>query len=174
MLWSGHSLTWFVLEVSCVEGIPPERRIALFNRRNILLGMAATAAALPVQRAFANTSQRLFFYELYKKGTTTLSDRAVSLDGTPVEIVGFMAPPLKAESPFFVLTDIPMETCPFCDDIAFWPDNIIYVTSDEELPMVPFNRQIRVAGTLSVGEATDAETGFVSLVRLQHAIVTRS
>lgn len=146
----------------------------MINRRNILLGAAATAVALPVQRVLANDPQRMFFYELYKKGTTTLSERALSLGGTPVEIVGFMAPPLKAESPFFVLTDIPMQTCPFCDEIAFWPDNIIYVTSDAELPMVPYDRQIRVAGTLDLGEAKDEATGFVSLVRLKHAAVTRS
>jgi hypothetical protein len=115
-----------------------------------------------------------FSSELYNKGTTTLSPRALNLDGTPVEIVGFMAPPLKAESPFFVLTDVPMLTCPFCDEIAYWPDNIIYVTSNQELPIVPYNRQIRVAGTLSVGEAKDEATGFVSLVRLQNAAVIRS
>jgi hypothetical protein len=144
------------------------------NRREIILGMAAAAAALPVQQAFANNPPRMFFYELYKKGTTTLSERALGLSGTPVEIVGFMAPPLKAESPFFVLTDVPMLTCPFCDEIALWPDNIIYVTSDGELPMLPYDRQIRVAGTLEVGEAKDEATGFVSLVRLSRAAVTRS
>lgn len=146
----------------------------MFNRRTVLFGMAATAAALPAQRALASDSERLFFYELYNKGTTTLSDKALSLDGNPVEIVGFMAPPLKAESPFFVLTDVPMLTCPFCDEIAYWPDNIIYVTSNQELPVVPYNRQIRVAGTLSLGEKTDEATGFVSLVRLQDATVIRS
>lgn len=144
------------------------------NRRHFILGMAATAAALPVQQVLANSPQRMFFYELYNKGTTVLSERALALDGTTVEIVGFMAPPLKAEAPFFVLTDVPMQTCPFCDEIALWPDNIIYVTSDAELPMIPYDRQIRVAGTLELGEATDEATGFVSLVRLTRAAVTRS
>jgi hypothetical protein len=146
----------------------------MITRRQTLLGMGAAAVAMPLKAAFASEPQRLFFYELYNKGTTTLSEKALALQGTPVEIVGFMAPPLKAESPFFVLTDIPMETCPFCDEIAFWPDNIIYVTSQQELPSVPFDRQIRVAGTLDLGEATDPETGFVSLVRLKDAGVTRT
>jgi hypothetical protein len=170
----GQVVDMVTLEDFVFDEVPLERRRTLFNRRKILLGMAATAAALPVQRSFANDAERLFFYELYKKGTTTLSEQALGLDGTRVEVVGFMAPPLKAESPFFVLTDVPMQTCPFCDEIAYWPDNIISVTSDEELPMVPYTRQIRVAGTLSVGEATDEATGFVSLVRLQQAVVTRS
>jgi hypothetical protein len=146
----------------------------MINRREIILGMAATVAALPVQQALADTPQRMFFYELYKKGTTTLSERALGLSGTAVEIVGFMAPPLKAESPFFVLTNTPMLTCPFCDEIALWPDDIIYVTSDAELPMLPYDREIRVAGMLELGEQTDEATGFVSLVRLKHAAVTRS
>ena len=144
------------------------------NRRQIIIAMAAAAAALPAQRVFASAPPRMFFYELYKKGTTTLSERSLALSGTQVEIVGFMAPPLKAKSPFFVLTDVPMQSCPFCDEIALWPDNIIYVTSDAELPLLPYDRQIRVAGTLEVGEARDEATGFVSLVRLTGAAVTRS
>ena len=146
----------------------------MITRRQTFLGMGAAALAMPLKAAFASDPQRLFFYELYNKGTTTLSEKALGLQGVPVEIVGFMAPPLKAESPFFVLTDIPMETCPFCDEIAFWPDNIIYVTSHDVLPSVPFDRQIRVAGILDLGEATDPDTGFVSLVRLKDAGVTRS
>jgi hypothetical protein len=136
--------------------------------------MGAAAVAMPLGPVLAAEPGRLFFYEIYNKGTTTLSEKALALKGSPVEIVGFMAPPLKAESPFFVLTDIPMETCPFCDDIAFWPDNIIYVTSNEVLPSVPFDRQIRVSGTFDVGEQTDPATGFVSLVRLKDAAVTRT
>jgi hypothetical protein len=116
---------------------------------------------------------RLFFYQIYSEGTK-LSDLATQLAGKQVEIVGFMAPPLKAESPFFVLTNKPMETCPFCDEIALWPDNIIYATGDRPLQAVPFDRQIRVAGMLDLGPQTDEATGFVSLVRLKHAVVSRA
>ena len=146
----------------------------MITRRTLLQGVAATAAALPVQRASRANRGGCFSMTSTSRARPRCSEKALGLNGTPVEIVGFMAPPLKAESPFFVLTDIPMETCPFCDDIAFWPDNIIYATSHEDLPMVPFDRQIRVAGTLEVGEKTDPETGFVSLVRLTQARVTRS
>jgi hypothetical protein len=145
----------------------------MITRRQTLVGVAAVAIAGPVQPALAARPTRLFFYQIYSQGTE-LSDHAMKLAGEKVEIVGFMAPPLKAESPFFVLTNEPMETCPFCDEIAFWPDNIIYVTSDRPLPTVPFDRQIRVAGTLDLGPKTDEATGFVSLVRLQHAAITRA
>jgi hypothetical protein len=126
------------------------------------------AALLPLRSSLAADTERLFFYQLYSSGTE-LSDLAKSLAGKWVEIVGYMAPPLKAESAFFVLTDTPMETCPFCDEIALWPDNIIYVTGDEVLPILPFNRQIRVSGILELGPDIDQATGFVSLVRLRHA-----
>ena len=33
-----------------------------------------------------------------------------------VEMRGYMAPPLKPEIDFFVLTSLPTAICPFCDD----------------------------------------------------------
>src|SRR5215212_6329257 len=145
----------------------------MITRRETLVGVAAAAIAGAVRPALAANPTRLFFYQIYSEGTK-LSDLAMQLAGKDVEIVGFMAPPLKAESPFFVVTNKPMETCPFCDEIALWPDNIIYATSDRPLQTVPFDRQIRVAGTLDLGPQTDPATGFVSLVRLRHAVVTRA
>jgi len=145
----------------------------MITRRQTLVGAAAAAILGPFTPALADSPARLFFYQIYSKGTQ-LSDLAMSLAGKKVEIVGFMAPPLKTQVPFFVLTDVPMETCPFCDEIAFWPDNIIYATSDAVLETVAFDRQIRVSGVLDLGPQTDPETGFVSLVRLQHVGVTRA
>lgn len=145
----------------------------MINRRQALLGMAATTLATGIRPVFAAETPRLFFYQLYDSGTK-LSDTALGLSGQRVEIVGFMAPPLKAEAEFFVLTDVPMEFCPFCDEIALWPDNIIYVTSDRVIPTVPYNRQIRVSGILDLGEETDPATGFVSLVRLEEARLERA
>lgn len=138
-----------------------------------MLGIAATGTALYVHPVFAAETPRLFFYQLYSEGIE-LSDTTLGLAGQRVEIVGFMAPPLKADSSFFVLTDVPMEVCPFCDEIAQWPTNIIYVTSDRRIPSVPYNRQIRVSGVLDVGEELDPATGFVSLIRLEDAEVIRA
>jgi hypothetical protein len=145
----------------------------LITRRQALVGAAAVgaAAALPLRPAFA--AERLFFYQLYSTGTE-LSETALALNGKAIEMVGFMAPPLKAEADFFVLTDVPMEFCPFCDEIALWPDNIIYVTSDRPIPTIPFNREIRVEGILDLGAEVDPATGFVSLVRLEQARVVRA
>jgi hypothetical protein len=145
----------------------------MITRRQTLVGAAAAAVAGAFGPALAADPARLFFYQLYSEGTK-LSDLAMQLAGKQVEIVGFMAPPLKAESPFFVLTNKPMETCPFCDEIALWPDNIVYVTGDRPLQTIPYDRQIRVAGVLDLGPQTDEATGFVSLVRLKHAVVSRA
>ena len=98
-----------------------------------------------------------------------LGPKPVSLTGQPVEMVGFMAPPLKAESNFFVLTSMPMAVCPFCETEAQWPDDIVLVITDDIFSAVPFNRPIRVHGTLETGFVKDEETGFVSLIRLVDA-----
>ena len=56
----------------------------MITRRNILAGMAAVAVVLPARPILANDPRRLFFYDLYVKGTTTLSDKALGLNATPV------------------------------------------------------------------------------------------
>src|SRR5713226_3676451 len=56
-----------------------------------------------------------------------MSDKLVALNGKPVEITGFMTPPLKAEAGFFVLTREPVSLCPFCNSDADWPSDIIVV-----------------------------------------------
>lgn len=80
-----------------------------------------------------------------------------------------MAPPLDADARFFVLTHAPMATCPFCSEAAEWPDSILLVRPKRALRPVPYTRQLLVTGRLELGEERDAETGFVSLVRLTGA-----
>ena len=137
------------------------------------LGMAGLAAGLllparPGQAADAT----LAFGELYGKVSVlglTFSDKVRTLDGRPVGMRGFMAPPLKAEAKFFVLTEIPMSICPFCSSDADWPDNIVVVYLDAAQTFVQANAPIEARGRLQVGSWTDPETGFVSLLRLVDA-----
>ena len=82
---------------------------------------------------------------------------------------GFMAPPLKADAHFFVLTESPVSLCPFCSTDADWPDNIVVVFLSDKQEFVQANRLIEVVGTLEVGSRMDEETGFVSLVRIVNA-----
>ena len=108
------------------------------------------------------------FAELYTTGVE-LTPKAKSLAGKEVAMSGFMAPPLKAEADFFVLTRVPMAVCPFCDSQMDWPDDIVLVKLDDIVAFTPFNRRILVKGRLEVGFVKDSETGFVSFVRLTSA-----
>lgn len=124
--------------------------------------------ALATTRA-AWAAEQISFDELYGKISVlglTFSDKVKALEGKPVRMRGFMAPPLKAEADFFVLTQIPMALCPFCSSDADWPDDIIVVYLDRAQTFEQANRTIEVSGTLEVGSRTDPETGFVSLLRI--------
>lgn len=106
------------------------------------------------------------FYDGYNIRTgLVLSDKLVSLDGQEVVIEGYMAPPLKAELDWFVLTRIRLEYCPFCSTAADWPDDIALVYLDEGT-IRPTQKPMRLHGRLEVGPAVDPETGMVSLVRI--------
>ncbi len=106
------------------------------------------------------------FYDGFNMRTgLVLSDKLVSLDGETVVMEGYVAPPLKPEIDFFVLTSIPLASCPFCSTAADWPDDIalVYLPQAE----VAYSAYpVRVTGKLEVGSSVDAETGMVSLVRI--------
>lgn len=139
----------------------PDRRRALA----VMGGAALSLAAWPA-RAAADT---ISFDELYGKVSVlglTFSDKVKALEGKPVAMRGFMAPPLKAEANFFVLTEMPMALCPFCSSDADWPDDIIVVYLDRAQTFEQANGIIEVSGKLEVGSWTDPETGFVSLLRI--------
>ena len=149
--------------------LQPSRR-----RRRLALGMAGLAACLnlPAARPARAAPSPLTVGELYGKVSVlglTFSDKVRSLAGKPVSMRGFMAPPLKPEARFFVLTEIPMSICPFCSSDADWPDNIVVVYLDRAQDFVQANAPIEVQGTLEVGSWLDPETGFVSLLRLVDA-----
>lgn len=140
------------------------------TRRRWVLGMGCIAAlAISVPKRARAAVSRLGFEELYGKVSVlglSFSDKTKQLAGQPVRMQGFMAPPLKAEAQFFVLTEIPMSLCPFCSSDADWPDNIVVVYLGEKQTFEQANRMIDVTGRLEVGSWTDPETGFVSLVRI--------
>lgn len=136
------------------------------NRRNFVR-TALLAGALPVAGPLPAlaSAPSLKFRELYVRGTE-LTDKARVLQGQEVEMIGYMAPPLKPEIRFFVLTKLPMSTCPFCESEAQWPDDLVLALSNEPLDVVRYTDLIRVKGTFETGFKKDADTGFVSFVRL--------
>lgn len=146
------------------------------SRRHVLATLAGALAATRLGPARAATPE-LSFGDLYKSfGVLGLqfSDTVEALKGQTVQMKGFMAPPLKAEAKFFVLSEIPLSICPFCSSDADWPDDIVVVYLQKKQTFVQYNAGIRVTGTLEVGPWIDPETGFVSQLRLRDAAFDRA
>lgn len=134
------------------------------TRRTVLA--ALPTLAMP---SFLRASQdAVKMRDLYNKDLS-FSDLATSLEGARIAVTGFMAPPLKAESRFFVLTKSPMAVCPFCETEAEWPDDILATYTKRKIDVIPFNVRIQVQGALALGTFRDEDTGFVSRIRLLDA-----
>jgi len=132
----------------------------------------AWAASSSAALAAAGDPVAITFEGLYKSFGVLgyqFADPIVALTGRPVQIAGYMAPPLKAESDFFVLTREPLAICPFCQSDADWPVDIVVVYLAEASPLVTAGARVLVTGRLELGSWTDPETGFVSLVRITGA-----
>jgi len=141
-------------------------------RRRTMLGMIGLSPLVALAEPAAASVPQLGFDDLYGKISVLgleFSDKVKTLKGQTVEMSGFMAPPLKAEAQFFVLTEIPMSICPFCSTDSDWPDNIVVIYLDEKQTFVQSGTRIAVSGTLEVGGWTDEETGFRSQLRLRGA-----
>ena len=143
-------------------------RGSLTRRRAVLgsVGGLATSAARAADLA------SLQFDQLYKSFGVRgyeFSDVLLGLKGRQVAMRGYMAPPLKPESRFFVLTGQPLALCPFCQSDADWPADIVVVYLRNVSAMVGGGDRVTVNGRLEVGSWTDPETGFVSQVRIVDA-----
>lgn len=138
---------------------------------------AAGLALFLTSRAAAAETVVLSFDGLYGSfGVRGLSFSRLVLDhvGGRVALTGYMAPPLKAEATFFVLTREPMAICPFCQSDADWPVDIVVVLMRAETPLVSAGTRVTVTGTLEAGSKTDPETGFVSQLRIVDADFRRA
>lgn len=138
------------------------------SRRSCIAAGLSLALLRPAHAA----PPALRFDELYASFSAlglVYSDKVKALTGQPIRMQGFMAPPLRAEARFFVLTQIPMALCPFCSTDADWPDNILVVYLDRKRTFTPPNQPIEARGVLERGSWTDPETGFVSQLRLRGA-----
>ncbi len=127
--------------------------------------LASTAAR-------AEGPRQLRFEALYKSfGIRGLvfADEVAVLSGKPVAMTGYMAPPLKAESSFFVLTREPLALCPFCQSDADWPLDIVVVYLRRVAPLVDAGARLSVTGRLEIGSWPDPESGFVSQLRIVDA-----
>ena len=130
------------------------------------------ALLLPLLATPAHAAERLRFEDLYAGWSVQglrFSDRAKALVGQSAVMEGFMAPPLRAEADFFVLTREPLSICPFCSSNADWPPDIVVAYLKREAQPTSPNAVIEVTGILELGSWTDQVTGFVSQARLRDA-----
>lgn len=133
------------------------------QRRTFL--MAGTCAAL----ASPALSSPVKLRDLYKRDGS-FSDYAYDNLGKRISLDGFMAPPLKANAAFFVLTRMPLTVCPFCETEEEWPEDILAVYTKRRLKVVSYNVKLTVSGVLQIGPRKDEQTGFLSMIRLEDAV----
>jgi hypothetical protein len=141
---------------------------SILSRRS-MLGLVGLApfASLPARAA------ELVTFADISVADDQYTEKARKLAGKVVAMHGYMAPPLKPEIDFFVLTSLPTAICPFCDAAASWPDDIVLVKLSRPVRALAYDRLLDVSGILEIGIETDAATGFVSLVRLREAKYTK-
>ncbi len=143
--------------------LPDLPRTQAFSRRRLI----AALSLLPLAPRMALAAPATLKYrDLYVRGRN-LTPEAQALSGQEVTMTGYMAPPLKPEISFFVLTRLPMSTCPFCETEAQWPDDIVLALTDHPVEPVRYTDLIRATGTFETGFETDPETGFMSYLRLR-------
>ncbi|MCF8481189.1 MAG: hypothetical protein K9H25_12215 [Rhodospirillum sp.] len=138
----------------------------MLTRRAFCLAACAVSLATPSLSQAADGPIKL--RDLYNKDRS-FSDLAESLKGRDVIVEGFMAPPLKADAAFFVLTKMPLAVCPFCEPDTEWPQDILAIYTKRVVDVIPFNVLITVRGILELGPYTDPDTGFWSMARLGNA-----
>lgn len=140
------------------------------QRRSLILSLGASFLGLSqVVRAEISS---ITFDDMYASSSVlglSFSETLKQLAGKKIKIRGFMAPPLKAEADFLVLTKEPVSLCPFCSSDQDWPNDIVLVRLSKRKDFVQSNTLIEVTGTLQIGSETDEKTGFVSLVRIVDA-----
>lgn len=137
------------------------------NRRHLLTLLPLLLLPAPLSAA------PIKLRDLYNKDLS-FSDLALASVGTRIDVAGYMAPPLKAESTFFVLTKMPMAVCPFCEPGMPWPDDLLAVYAKRIVEVIAFNVPIIVTGVLELGDHVDPDLGFYSKVRLTDASYARA
>lgn len=155
--------------------VNPARRNFVGVSSVLALGgvIGSSALVLPGQAMAAD--EKLKFEEMYKTiGPLGMeySQKLQSLNGKKIQILGYMAPPLKPDANFFVLTRVPVALCPFCDTDDNWPSDIVVIYLKEPIAAFADGSPMAIAGTLELGSKTDSATGFVSLVRVVNATAT--
>ena len=145
----------------------------MFREKALIIILCFTILLLPIAASGVATLKFSELYESIGVLGMKVSKKTKGLVGKKVVMKGFMAPPLKPDLKFFVLTRQPVDICPFCDSDADWPDDIVVVYLRGAIKYVQDGTPVSVAGILEIGSKIDRETGFVSRIRIVDAIVSK-
>ena len=138
-----------------------------YAQKGVIALFCALIITLFTQASFCGAEEAYKIRDLYAKGD--VSPLAQSHVGQKISVFGFMAPPLLPELDFFILTKMPMSSCPFCEPEMEWPDYLVFVRMEKAVVPVNYRLPIVVTGELEIGDKVDEETGFYSKVRLINA-----
>lgn len=115
---------------------------------------------------------RVQFRDLFN-GNGKPTDRAVSLSGQFIEIVGFFTPPPTRESPFRVLVGAPTAICPYCtaiNEVDHLPYVLVY--ADEEIGRVGLRARMRIVGQIFASHDHEQFYGLHNDIRIIGATIT--
>jgi len=102
------------------------------------------------------------------------SARARALAGQRIRVEGFLAPHAGGRpAPFMVLAGQPMTGCPHCLGAFDLPGDSLVAYFGRSPGLAETGMPLAVEGVLDLGSRTDAQTGFVSTIRLFDARVVR-
>jgi hypothetical protein len=141
------------------------------NRRGFLLAstsfLALAASGLGQAKA---APARMALEEIHRTPDlpgVSYSAKARSLAGQRVRIGGFLAPHAGGRSaPFLVLSDQQMTGCPHCLGALDLPMDSLVAYFEANPGLAAIGMPVSIEGVLDIGSRTDAQTGFVSTVRL--------
>lgn len=136
----------------------------MLDRRLFCLG-ALAVSLLPWRAAAAEAAAIRDLYD----ADDGITARAQALEGARIQVSGHMAPPLKADLNFFVLTAQPMAICPFCEGEDDWLPGILPVLTKRRFQTVAFYKRIVASGVLRLDPFVEPETGFAVKMRLEDA-----
>jgi hypothetical protein len=100
------------------------------------------------------------------------SSKARKLSGQRIRVEGFLAPHAGGRAaPFLVLASQPMGGCPHCLGALDLPGDSLVAYFGAMPGLAETGIPVAIEGVLDLGSRTDAQTGFVSTVRLFDARV---
>jgi hypothetical protein len=148
----------------------------MIDRRNVLLLSTSVVALAACGVGNAKASPvRVALEDIHREPHmpgVEYSPKAQKLVGHRIRVEGFLAPHVgDRAAPFMVLAGQPMVGCPHCLGALDLPGDSLIAYFGARPGLAETGVPLAVEGVLDLGSRTDAQTGFVSNIRLFDARV---